>query len=223
MKMVKLLALLAVLALVPAAAANAQLVITGVFDGPLPGGVPKLVELYACDDIADMSVYGLGCANNGGGVSAVEFTFPADSYAAGSFIYCESVSATTPTAFVDYFGFAADYDVGYAAGTNGDDTIELFLLTGVDPVVVDVHGEIDVDGTGEPWDYLDGWSKRITGTGPDGDTFVLGSWTFSGTNATDGCTTNDSCGSVFPLGGYACNPAVSTDEATFDTIKAMFR
>ena len=223
MKMVKMLTLLAVLALVVPVAANAQLVITGVLDGPLPGGVPKMIELFVCDDIADLSIYGLGCANNGGGTDGVEFTFPADAATAGSFIYCESISSTTPTAFVDFFGFAADYDVGFAAGTNGDDAIELFLVSGAEPVVVDVAGDINVDGTGTPWDYLDGWMKRTTSTGPDGSTFVIGSWIFSGINALDGELTNDTAATPFPVGDYACDPAVSTDDATFESIKAMFR
>lgn len=34
-----------------------DLMITGVFDGPLTGGSPKVLELYAVNDIADMSVY----------------------------------------------------------------------------------------------------------------------------------------------------------------------
>ncbi len=221
MKMVKLLTLLAILAIVPAA--NAQLVITGVVDGPLSYGTPKAIELFACDDIADLSVYGLGCANNGGGTDGVEYTFPADAVAAGTFIYVESANSNNPTAFADFFGFAADYDGGYAAGTNGDDAIELFLLTGIDPVVVDVAGDRDTDGTGQPWEYLDGWMKRVTGTGPDGDTFVLGSWLFSGPNALDNETSNATAATPFPVGDYACNPTVGTDAATFDSIKAMYR
>lgn len=216
--MKKLIMILAIMAI--AASANAQLVITGVFDGPLTGGLPKFVELYACDDIADMSVYGLGCANNGGGSDGVEFTFPADAIAGGTFIYCEQGGTTS---FADYFGFAADYDVGYAAGTNGDDAIELFDVSGVDPVVIDVHGDIDADGTGSDWDYLDGWAKRYTSTGPDGSTFIIGNWMHSGPNATDGCTTNDTCGSVFPLGGFECDPAVPTDSETWGGVKSLYR
>jgi plastocyanin len=44
-----------------------DLLISGVFDGPLPGGQPKGIELYVINDIADLSVYGVGSANNGGG------------------------------------------------------------------------------------------------------------------------------------------------------------
>jgi len=215
--------MLTIALLLMASPAAAQLIITGVMDGPLPGGVPKMIELFACDDIPDLSIYGLGTANNGDGTDGVEFTFPADNVAGGTYIYCEDVSGTTPTAFVDYMGFASDYDVGTAAGTNGDDTIELFLLTGANPVTVDVHGEIDTDGTGEPWDYLDGWSKRVTGTGPDGSTFVIGSWTFSGANALDGCLTNATCISVFPVGAFLCDPPVENEPENWGAVKSLYR
>src|SRR5690554_8135105 len=72
--------------------ANAQsdLILTAVFDGNLPGQLPKGIELYAVEDIPDMSIYGIGSANNGGGTDGIEFTFPADSYPAGSYIYVAS-------------------------------------------------------------------------------------------------------------------------------------
>ena len=54
-----------------------DLVITGVVDGPLTGGLPKAVEVYVVNDVADLSAYGVGSANNGGGTDGEEFTFPA--------------------------------------------------------------------------------------------------------------------------------------------------
>jgi hypothetical protein len=63
-----------------------QIVITGVIDGPLSGGTPKAIELYIINDIADLSKYGLGNANNGGGTDGEEYTFPADSSIAVAYI-----------------------------------------------------------------------------------------------------------------------------------------
>ena len=37
--------------------AAAQLVVTGVIDGPLSRGTPKSVEIYVVSDIADLSLY----------------------------------------------------------------------------------------------------------------------------------------------------------------------
>ncbi|MEN0003955.1 MAG: nuclease, partial [Bacteroidota bacterium] len=84
---------------------QSDLIITGVIDGPLPGGTPKAVELYALADIPDLSIYGLGAANNGGGSDGEEFTFPAVSLAEGSFIYI----TTDNVQFEAFFGFSADY------------------------------------------------------------------------------------------------------------------
>lgn len=67
--------------------ASAQLLIGGVIDGPLTDGIPKAVEVYVVSDIPDLSRYGLGSANNGGGTDGEEFTFPAVAASAGDFIY----------------------------------------------------------------------------------------------------------------------------------------
>ena len=170
-----------------------DLVITGVVDGPLTGGIPKAVEIYVVNNVADLSIYGFGSANNGGGSDGEEFTFPAVGAVAGDFIYVASES----TGFADFFGFSPDY-TSSAASLNGDDAIELFQSG----AVVDVFGDINVDGSGQPWDHLDGWAYRINGTGPDGTVFMIGNWSFSGTNALDGETTNATAATPFPIGSY---------------------
>jgi hypothetical protein len=169
------------------------MVITGVVDGPLSGGTPKAVELYVISDIADLSVFGLGSANNGGGSDGQEFTFDAVSALEGQFIYVASEDIN----FLVFFGFAPDY-VSSAANINGDDAIELFENGNV----IDTFGDINTDGTDQPWEYMDGWASRIGATGPDGVGFVLGNWSFSGINALDGETTNGAAAIPFPLGVY---------------------
>lgn len=179
-----------------------SLIISGVIDGPLTGGLPKAIELYATRDIPDLSRYGLGSANNGGGSDGQEFAFPADSVAAGSYLYVarDSYSGSTGQ-FQAFFGFALDYpdnDPTGAANINGDDAIELFE----DGAVIDTFGQIDVDGTGQPWEYEDGWAYRTAG-GPDGSTFELDNWTFSGVDALDGAGTNAAASRPFPLGSFS--------------------
>ena len=170
-----------------------NLVITGVIDGPLTGGLPKAIQLYVLDDIADLSAYGIGSANNGGGSDGAEFTFPAQPATQGSVLYV----ATETTGFESYFGFAPDFVSTSAAAINGDDAVELFL----DGALVDVFGDANVDGTGQAWDYMDGWASRKPGSLPS-PTFDAAEWTFSGPNALDGTTTNDGAGNPFPLSGY---------------------
>ncbi|MBD3220561.1 hypothetical protein GF314_04900 [bacterium] len=195
-----------------AGTALGQLVITGVVDGPLPGGIPKAVELCAVQDIADLSAYGLGSANNGGGSDGVEFTFPADAVVEGQFIYV----ATEDIEFANFFGFAPDY-TSNAVSINGDDAIELFL----GDVVVDVFGDIDVDGSGEPWEYADGWAYRVDNTS-DSDMFDLADWFFSGPNALDDETSNDTAANPFPIGTWEFESGVANEAQSLSQIKALF-
>ena len=156
--------------------ANASdLVISGVVDASLTGGLPKAVELYVVNDIPDLSVYGLGSANNGGGTDGVEFTFPADSASAGSYIYV----ASEIDGFTEFFGYAPDYDTS-AMGINGDDAVELFE----NEAVVDTFGDINVDGNGTAWEYLDGWA-------------------YSGVDALDDTATNAAATTPFPEGTFS--------------------
>jgi plastocyanin len=173
---------------------SGDLLITGVYDGPLSGGTPKGVELYVVNDIADLSQFALGSANNGGGTDGEEFTFPAGSATAGSFIYVTNNEG----AFYDYYGFSPDY-TSSAMSINGDDAIELFNSG----TVIDVFGDIDVDGNGTPWEYLDGWAYRNDGTSANGGVFADADFMFSGPNAVDGCSTNATCSSVMPIGTYS--------------------
>ncbi len=193
---------------------NADLVLTAVFDGPLTGGQPKGVELYVLNDIPDLSIYGIGSANNGQGSDGEEYTFPPVSATAGDYLYLTADSA----AFVDFFGFSPDFtdaDNG-SVNVNGDDAIELFM----NGQVVDVFGDINTDGSGEPWEYLDSWAYRVDGTGPDGSTFVLANWYFGGPNALDGETSNASAATPVPIGTYALMPPqeviAADDEANTD-------
>lgn len=178
-----------------------DLVITAAFDGPLPGGLPKGIELYVVNDIPDLSIYAIGSANNGGGTDGEEFTFPADAVTAGTYLLVGSEDVE----FLNWFGSAPDYNAGSALGINGDDAVELFQ----NGVVIDVFGDINVDGSGTDWDYLDGWAYRVDGTGPDGSTFVIGNWFFSGIDALDTETSNSTAVNPIPVGTYST--AVNTD------------
>lgn len=174
-----------------------DLMITGAYDAGLTGGTPKGVELYVINDIADLSIYGIGSANNGGGTDGVEFTFPNDAATAGSFIYI----ATEIDNFNIFFGFAPNYTSG-SMGINGDDAIELFL----NDVVVDVFGDINTDGSGESWDFLDGWAYRASNKMPS-TTFTSTDWTYSGINIFDGIATNAAATPAFPVGSFTQSTA----------------
>ncbi len=213
-----------VLGMAPAGATTGDLVITGVIDGPLPGGLPKAVELYAVNNIADLSDYGLRVRQQWRRDRWRGVHLPSNQRDAGDFIYV----ASEATGFESFFGFDPDY-TDSAVNINGDDAIELFMGGGV----ADVFGDISVDGTGEPWEHLDGWTYRVDGTGQDGSTFNLDNWTFSGPNALDGETTNAAAAVPFPAGTYSdaasadltidCGAPLVTDEgvAAFRNVTAV--
>ena len=183
------------------------LIITGVIDGPLSGGTPKAVELYVLNDISDMSIYGLGSANNGGGSDGIEFGFSTISASAGEFLYISSDNEE----FKNFFGFTPS-SMTPAVNINGDDAIELFR----NGTMVDVFGNIAMDGTGQPWEYLDGWAYRNNATNLlDTSTFKVSEWYFSGPNALDGETANNGAATPFPAGLFSPSsppPPVPTPE-----------
>ncbi len=202
----------------PAPPSTPDLIISGAVDGPLQMGLPKAVELYALRDIDDLSAYGFGSANNGQGSDGVEFTFPAVAVDSGSCIYL----ATDVIGFSDFFGFPPDFTDDFATAINGNDALELFK----DSVVIDVFGEIDVDGSGQPWEYTNGWVYRKNGTGPDGNTFVLDNWIFSGLDALTGETSNSTAATPFPLCSFkillqAIDDNVTTEINTITPINVL--
>ncbi|MEL6557155.1 MAG: Calx-beta domain-containing protein, partial [Bacteroidota bacterium] len=178
-----------------------DLIITGIIDGPLPNGRPKAVELYATDDIADLSLYGIGSATNGNAGNGSDFEL-SGSATAGDYLY---VTANA-TEFNTFFGITADF-TSSAVNVNGDDVIELFFdATGAfsgTETVIDVFGELGVDGSGEVWDYLDGWAYRKDGTTAGGSTFTSGDWIYSGVGALSGESDNATAANPFPIGTYS--------------------
>lgn len=229
MKVIKFLVAFAMVASASTSqAAHLSLAITGAFDGPLSGGLPKVVELYALEDIPDLSRWAVGAANNGGGSDGVELVL-SGAASQGDFIYIADTGSTfDSTVFSDYFGFTpallfdGNFSNGGAASINGDDAIEIFFDgdndAGGDPnvgtgfeVVGDTFGDIDTDGTGEPWEYLDGWAYRANGTSPTapGGVFTLSDFTYSGINVNDGKATNVDP-DAFPIGTFNPVPEPSS-------------
>ncbi|MDN3640760.1 ExeM/NucH family extracellular endonuclease [Simiduia curdlanivorans] len=180
---------------------QADLVITGVFDGPLPGGLPKGFELYTDAYIADLSIYGAGSANNGGGSDGQEMTFPAIEVGAGNYLYVTSYSSSYGSdGFTDYFGFTPTYLFNDStANINGDDAIEIFK----DGIVIDQFGDINVDGTGTAWDHQDGWAYRNNGSAANHGVFAASEWRFSGADAWDGELDNAGAVSAMPIASFS--------------------
>lgn len=84
-----------------------------------------LSRRYAACDVTDMSQYGLGVADDGGGSDGQETALPASSIASGEFFYIASES----TNFQSWFGFAPDMTAASTLGSlDGNDAIELHVV-----------------------------------------------------------------------------------------------
>lgn len=179
---------------------HGQMLLTGIGDGPLSGGLPKFLEIYVQSDVADLSTWSIENYNNGGVTAGTTFALTG-SATAGSFIYV----ASEAIGFQDFFGFAPDF-TSSALNVNGDDA--MLLLN--NSVGTDVYGVIGTDGTGEAWDYLDGWAYRVNTSTTATTNFSTGDWVFSGTNALDGEVSNGTAATPFPIGSYSPVPEPST-------------
>ena len=157
-----------------ATSSHGALIITGIIDGPRTGGTPKAIELFATSAIPDLSIYSIDNANNGGAFDGTTIAL-SGSAAAGQYIYVASEAVE----FTAYFGFSPNF-TGSSVNVNGNDVVGLFLNS----VLFDVYGVQGVDGTGQVWDYLDGFAYRSNGSEPTA-TFTPSQWTFSGANALD--------------------------------------
>jgi hypothetical protein len=162
----------------------------------LSGGIPKAIELFACSDIADLGIYGLESANNGNAAGGEEFTLSGSAFA-GEYIYI-TTNGNGAVAFETFFDFPANFATAVAS-INGDDAIVLYKSG----VIIDVFGEVGVDGTAQPWEYTDGWAARNSLKAPK-TTFVLADWTFSGTQALSGAQTNAAAGTPVPIKQFTC-------------------
>ena len=128
-------------------AAPPALALQGILDFTVPSGGSdgKAIHVVATDNIADLSVYGIGVANNGGGTDGQEYTFDAISVSTGDdILVVRSVSAMSSYFDACYTEFDHVLVGTSSISQNGDDAIELFYNGNV----IETFGDINVDGTG---------------------------------------------------------------------------
>jgi hypothetical protein len=180
---------------------SADVLITEVVDGTLPGGLPKWAEITNTGSSdADLSAYSIGNINNGGttlgGGAALVLTgtLAAGQSTVGS--YEADPGAPMTSNFYLVYGVEADFYFG-GAYINGDDCIALYLGAatgdGTNATLVDVYGVIGVDGSGTTWEYQDSYAYRCGNTANNG-VFDESDWTIAGANALEeGCGGDDTC------------------------------
>ncbi|MCP4445611.1 MAG: lamin tail domain-containing protein [Myxococcales bacterium] len=169
------------------------LVISEIVDADLTGGLPKFVELTNLGTgTLDLSEFSIGVFSNGsftinsGASTTLDGTLAPEASYVVSF---ETGDAAGSSSFRTVYGFDADH-LGFNAVINGNDTIVLFLGAatgnGSDATIVDIYGLIGTDGTGEAWEYLDGFATRRAAADTPSPVFTAGDWVFSGVSALDG-------------------------------------
>ena len=186
---------------------NSALQLRGVLDIDVSGGVGKGVHLYAVSDIADLSLYGLGSANNQQGTDGLEFTL-SGSVSAGQHILVtnSAADATGEDVFLEgYLSASENFNLiinggGSALQGNGNDAYELFEVIDGNEVVVETFGVTgNVGDDSQSGDYTMDWAYRDSWAYKD----AFGIWTYGGIDCTDGSTTT--CESNCPYPFVSCD------------------
>jgi hypothetical protein len=160
----------------------------------------KAIHLVATADIPDLSVYGIGVANNGGGTDGIEYKFPVMSVSAGDDI----LLAREVDVLTAYFGDCAS-EIEHVLQTdemnqNGDDAIELFS----EFIVIETYGDANTDGTGLEWEYTGSWAYKVNDV-----------WTYGALNCAANSSSTQDSECIYPL----CVEEVKTDVATLSDLQ----
>ena len=157
------------------------------------GSTGKAHHLVATADNVQLSDYGLGSANNGGGTDGEEFSLPAGIVNNGDNILvvrdAAAIEAYFTTAGYNLFDLVIVDTGGDAVDGNGNDAIELYK----NGSVVETFGDITDSGAAD-WNYLDSWAYKTT----LGAAWPTG-WSYGGADCTDGSTTIFDSSCVYPF------------------------
>ena len=173
------------LAALIAVEAHAGLLITEVVDATLGGGNPKFVEITNTDG-SDYTFTGGGIVvqSNASTDLNIDVDLTGIMIQAGQSYVIQSTSNGGQDVFESTYGFSADlYTEAYFS--NGDDRYILADAddgSGVATSLVDIHGEIDTDGTGTAWEYTDSYAYRKAGPA-NGGVFDISQWFHAGVDA----------------------------------------
>lgn len=211
-------------------------VITMIADGDCTGGTPKVVEIYA-DGTVDFSQYTMQNQTNSNSTWGADFNLAPFGTVTDDFIYIyhSTGNGATGNEFAQEFPSATNAETSAVASFNGDDRIRIIeVATGN---TIDQYGVDSTDGTGETWEYKDGYAKRNNGTYPNG-TFTENDWTFynggldgegscnggsiyetiinTASYTTAGGTTNPVLTITAPTDGQIFNPNTTSVNASFN-------
>lgn len=169
----------------------------GIIDFDLPSGgySGKAIHLnILCS--TNLNAYGIGVANNGNGGDGEEYSFPnmIVNDNDGPILLARDTSAIAAYLGTCYDQYQYILLAPQAISQNGNDAIELYELGNV----IETFGDVNIDGTGTPWEYLDSWAYRNYWTD---NSFTLSDWSFGGVECTIGSLTTQSSSCPYPFCG----------------------
>ncbi len=182
------------------------MVLGGLVDMTLPNGNEiKGIELWANQDINDVSHYGIEISQNGNGSSGIINTLPATSVSSGEKI----LISPDVQAYSDYFGNCfQNYDeiinIPSSSGFDfdGNDAISLYFNN----EIIERFGHTDIDGSGTAWDYTNTWAYKDQNQGTFD--FSGGSWLFGDVNCGNNANYLHDSPCPYPI----CADFLSTEE-----------
>jgi hypothetical protein len=129
----------------------------------------KFVELYNSSGSAiSLAGHRLRVYSNGG-------SMPANLNLSGSVPSCSTFVIAGDAGFTTIYPAVAPGQTSGGVNGNGDDVYELFDGTNV----LDVFGVVGVDGTGQPWEYVDSIARRNGDVVRGTSTFDIAQWTIT--------------------------------------------
>ena len=155
-----------------ALSANAQILISGIFDGD--SSDPKGIEVFVVSS-GDYTDWEVETQSNANTTWSTGYTF-SGSYTAGDYLYLTSTSATLTS-----WGWDTSKGTIVSDGSfnqNGDDT---FRVIDDSSTIIDLFGVDGTDGTGQAWEYTDSYAYRNDNVAATA-TFSSSNWTFGGVN-----------------------------------------
>lgn len=196
-------------------------IITMIADGDCTGGTPKVVEIYA-DGAVDFTQYTLQNQTNSNTTWGSDHDLSSFGTVTDDFIYLyvTTGNGATGNEFATEFPNTILTEQSPTVNINGDDRIR--IINSNDLSVIDQYGVDSVDGTGEFWEYQDGYAKRNTGTTANGS-FNQSDWTFyngdlDGEGTCQGGSTFESIIGIgtFVPGTVSCPLVVNVDSVLCD-------
>lgn len=151
-------------------------IITEVVDGCRADGSPKFVELTNTGTFDYTFLHGgIIVQSNASDDRYIDIDLGGVTIASGQSFVVAASSQDGISLFLDTYGFHADLYDGSAFGNGNDRYILTDTLDGSH--VLDIYGEMDVDGTDTDWEYTDSYAwRRPQFNSGNGGMFAVGEW-----------------------------------------------